>query len=102
MNNRLGSAPGWAGQVSLESEGLTPTKELRHFKNVISSVLQDGLDVWAGLWGEFEDKVTAGVLVLPEAEKGFKPQCGWPEFLEKMWQLRFYLASAKKFCDERP
>jgi hypothetical protein len=43
-------------------------------------------------------RITAGALVLPEAEEGFTPECGWPEFLERMWQLRFYLASINKVC----
>jgi hypothetical protein len=25
----------------------------------------------------------------------------WPEFLEKMWQLRSYLDATKKLCEDR-
>ncbi len=74
--------------------------ELRDFKNVTSNVMQDALNVWADLWGELEDSVTCGVMVLPEAENGFKPSCGWPEFLEKMWLLRHYLDFARKFSEQ--
>ncbi len=56
----------------------TPATELRHFKNVTSSVMQDALNVWADLWGELQSSITCGVMVLPEAEDGFKPSCGWP------------------------
>ena len=102
MNNRLTSVLGEARQGSPDLEGLTPQTELRYLKHVLGSIVQDALNLWAELWAEFEGRVTAGVMVLPEAEKGFKPQCGWPEFLERMWQLRFYLASVKRFCEETP
>jgi hypothetical protein len=38
-------------------------------------------------------------MVTPEAEKGFRPKCGWPEFLEKMWVLRHYLDYAKRYSE---
>lgn len=75
----------------------TPARELQHFKNVTSNVMQDALNVWADLWGELQSSVTCGVMVLPEAEDGFKPSCGWPEFLEKMWLLRHYMDFARRF-----
>ncbi len=78
----------------------TPTRELRHFKNVTGNVMQDALNVWAHLWGELQGSVTCGVTVLPEAENGFKPSCGWPEFLEKMWLLRHYLDFTKRFTQQ--
>jgi hypothetical protein len=99
MNDRLRLARGWLEEGSLESKRLET--EFRHFRNVNSGLLQEALEKWAELWGEFEDQVTCGVLVVPEAQKGFKPRCGWPEFLEKMWQLKFYLDSAKRFCEQK-
>lgn len=72
---------------------------LRHFQNVTGSVLQNALDSWGDIWQEFQGTVTYGQLVTPEAERGFKPKCGWPEFLEKMWLLKHYLDYAKKFCE---
>ena len=102
MNNRFGSVPGWTGYELLESERLSPEMELRHLRNVTGSLLQEALSIWAALWAEVQDRVTSGIMVLPETERGFKPQCGWPEFLEKMWQLKFYLNSAKGFNEQGP
>lgn len=78
----------------------TPARELQHFKNVTGNVMQDALNVWADLWKELEGQVVSGVMVLPEAENGFKPSCGWPEFLEKMWLLRHYLDFAGRFSQQ--
>ncbi|OGP57207.1 MAG: hypothetical protein A2V67_03400 [Deltaproteobacteria bacterium RBG_13_61_14] len=76
-----------------------PEDKLRHFRNVTGSVLQDALDTWGELWDEMQGTVTHGYLVTPPAAKGFQPQCGWPEFLEKMWLLKHYLDYAKRFCE---
>jgi hypothetical protein len=76
-----------------------PEDLLRHFRNVTGSVLQNALDSWGDLWSEFEGTVTQGLLVTPAAAQGFKPRCGWPEFLEKMWLLKHYLESAKGLCE---
>lgn len=101
MNDEFRSVPRWAGEDFLDSSKLSPQAELRHYRHVTGSLLREALDKWAELWEEFQSQVTSGVMVLPEAQKGFKPQCGWPEFLEKMWQLKFYLDSAKRFCDKK-
>lgn len=74
-----------------------PQAELKHFRNVTSEVMQDALNVWADIWGELENGVTCGVAVAPETDKGFKPSCGWPEFLDKMWLLRHYLDFVDRF-----
>ncbi|MEE9567805.1 MAG: hypothetical protein V3W37_00345 [Candidatus Binatia bacterium] len=89
-----------AEREHLTSEIPSPATELRHFKNVTSNVMKDALNVWADLWGELQGSVTCGVMVLPEAEDGFKPSCGWPEFLEKMWLLRHYLDFTKRFSQQ--
>ena len=79
---------------------LTPEKRLRHFRNILASVLGDAQDTWGDIWEALQGQVTEGVMVLPEAEKGrFIPKCGWPEFLEKMWILKHYLDYAKRFCE---
>jgi hypothetical protein len=89
-----------AEQEHLVSQIPSPETELRHFKNVTGNVMRDALNVWADLWGELEDSVTCGVMVLSEAKNGFKPSCGWPEFLEKMWLLRHYLDFAERFSQK--
>ncbi|HUT52676.1 MAG TPA: hypothetical protein VM658_04740 [bacterium] len=34
--------------------------------------------------------------VTGEARKGFKPECGWPEFLERTWLLEHHLDHLKR------
>jgi hypothetical protein len=75
----------------------SPQTELKHFRNVTSSVMQDALNVWADIWGEFQDNVPCGLAVPPEAEKEFKPSCGWPDFFERMWLLRHHLEFMARF-----
>lgn len=102
MNNRLRSVPGWEDPARLQATRLSPDRQLRHLRKVTSSLIQEALKVWADLWAEMEGRVVSGVMVLPEAKEGFEPQCGWPEFLERMWLLRFYLDSARRFSEQQP
>ena len=88
-----------SAQAEHTCEVLTTDEKLRHFRNVSSSVLKDAQDVWGDIWDQFQGSVTHGFMVTPEAEKGFRPECGWPEFLEKMWLLKHYLDYAKRHCD---
>jgi hypothetical protein len=74
-------------------------QRLMHFRNVNSSVLQEALDTWGDVWDQLQGSITHGLMIDPEAEKNFKPECGWPEFLEKLWLLRHHLDYAKRFCD---
>jgi len=79
---------------------LSPEEKMKHFQNVIASILQSAQNNWADIWNEFQGTVTRGIAVSPEAEKGlFKPQCGWPELLEKMCLLKHYLDYAKSYCE---
>jgi hypothetical protein len=78
-----------------------PEEKLRHFRNVSGSMLQDAQDAWGDIWDQLQGSVTHGYMVIPEAEKGFCPECGWPEFLEKVWLLKHYLDHAKRFCEGR-
>lgn len=78
MTGRIKLVKVGAEHEDVVCQRLTPATELRHFKNVTSGVMQDALNVWADLWGELQSSVTCGVMVLPEAEDGFKPSCGWP------------------------
>jgi len=78
-------------------EVLSPEEKMMNFRNVAGVVLQDAEDVWSELWSELQGTVIDGIMILPEAEKSCGPQCGWPEFLEKMWRLKHYLDYAKRF-----
>lgn len=88
----------------------SPQVELKHFQNVIGNVTQDALNVWDEVWGELQHAAHTGITIVPEAiedshlpdEKSpatepFKPSCGWPEFMEKMWLLRHYLDFMARF-----
>jgi len=79
------------------ANSLTPHDELKHFRNVTGSVTQDALIVWAEIWGELQNGVHSTAAAEPEASEGFKPSCGWPEFMEKMWLLRHYLEFMTRF-----
>lgn len=76
-----------------------PQKQLRHFRNISGSLVQNALDTWGEIWDQLQGSLTHGVMVVPEMEKNFEPECGWPEFLEKMWLLRHYLDQTKRFCE---
>lgn len=85
------------GQTERTLRILTQEEKIRHYQNVTEAVLDDALNTWSEIWREFQGTVTDASLVLPEAEKGFKPECGWSEFLEKIWLLKHYLDYARKF-----
>jgi hypothetical protein len=89
-----------AAYARLASQILSPETKLLHLKNVTRGVMQDALSTRDDLWAELQDSVTSAVMALPESEKGFKPSCGWPEFLEKMWLVRRCLDFSKKFCKQ--
>ena len=80
---------------------LLPEERLEHLRRVVGAVLQDAQITWGEIWRELQGQVTDGCMILPQAEKGFKPECGWPEFLEKMWLLKHYLDYASRFSNEQ-
>jgi hypothetical protein len=84
-------------EVQTLAKAVPPQVQLAHFRTVTSGVIQDALNVWADIWGELASDVACGGAVGPEAEKGFKPSCGWPEFLEKMWVLKNHLDFVARF-----
>ena len=100
MPGQLRVLPGGLDSGEETMHDLSPAeKKLLHLRNVSGSVLQDALDTWGEIWDQLQGTVTYGVMVVPEVHNNFEPECGWPEFLEKMWQLKHYLDYAKRFCD---
>ncbi len=84
----------------------SPETVLRHFRNVTDGQIRGALDVWASLWEELQDRISPGVMILPEAKKGFTPfygdtAGGWPEFLERMWELKHHLDSMLRFIRQQ-
>jgi len=82
-----------------EREPASPEEMLRHFRNVTRSMMDESLEIWGDLYSEFEGRVTYGTMITADAKKGFKPECGWPEFLEKMRRLEHCLDHAKRICE---
>jgi len=94
-----------AGEAANQSPAvvsLTALTQLDHLLKVAGSISQDANKTWADIWGEIKPLATGGGLVVPEAQKGFIPECGWPEFLEKFWLLKHYLDSIQRICDRKP
>jgi hypothetical protein len=80
---------------------LTALAQLDHLLKVTGSISRDANKTWAEIWGELKHLTTGGGLVVREAEKGFVPECGWPEFMEKVWLLKHYLDSIQRICDRK-
>ena len=76
----------------------TPMTHMEHLLKVANSVTQDANKAWAEVWGELKSCVGANGMVLPQAAQGFVPTCGWPEFLEKFWMIKYYLDSIARIC----
>ena len=76
----------------------TPLVELEHLLKVAGSVAQDSNRAWAEIWGELKHCATPGGMIVPEAKNGFVPSCGWPEILEKFWELKHYLDCIQRIC----
>ncbi|MEN6437217.1 MAG: hypothetical protein ABFD97_01405 [Syntrophobacter sp.] len=82
-----------------EETVVSPEEKYRLRQNVMGVVLKDAQHTWAEMWRDLQGEVTDGVVILPEAEKGCKPKCGWSEFLEKMWLLKHYIDYAQRFSE---
>ena len=78
----------------------SPVDQLEHLLKVAGAVSQDANKAWAELWGELKRCAAPGGMILPEAQDGFVPSCGWPEFLEKFWELKHYLDGIQRICSK--
>ncbi len=99
MSEKRGLPVGVGADGELVYPSDSPEVMLRHFRNVADNLIRDALDTWASLWEELQNHVSGGLLIVPEAKKGFVPSCGWEEFLERMWELKHYLDSVKRLCE---
>lgn len=77
----------------------TPMVKLQHLLRVAGSVGGDANKAWADVWAELKVCCMGSGCITPEAEKGFVPRCGWPDFLEKFWQIKFYLDCIQRVCN---
>ena len=73
-------------------------RALKNFRYILATVNDDALRAWSDLWDQFKSGVTPAGAILPEMEQGFKPACGWTEFLETFWLLKHYLDYTHHFC----
>ncbi len=87
------------GPDEKSSVSLDPEERLRVFRRMAATMARDALNAWSDVYREFEGKVTSGTMITGEARKGFRPGCGWPEFLERMWLLEHHLDHLKRICD---
>ena len=78
-----------------------PERMLQHFKGMVANMMGNAQNTWALVWKELQDSVVgkSGV-VLTQAQSGFSPECGWPEFLERLCQLKHYLDHTRRMCEE--
>jgi hypothetical protein len=79
----------------------TPLTHLEHLLKVAGSVTQDAGTAWAAVWDELKPFVTPNGQVKSEAAAGFAPSCGWPEFVEKFWMIKYYLDSVARVCTKQ-
>jgi hypothetical protein len=80
--------------------------DLRDFKNINSSLMQDALNIWSDLWAELDyskarvsrpnKQIKSSSISISETDDGFSPSCGCSEFAKKMWVLRSYLDFARR------
>ncbi len=92
VENRVAGAMSPTGATDASGD-----RALKNFRYVVHAVNEDALRTWAELWRELQPGVTPGGMVAPTAEQGFKPSCGWAEFLEKFWLLKHYLDYIHRF-----
>ena len=87
-------------RFSIDTDAIAPAADraLKNFRYIVASVDEDALRAWADLWAQLKDGVTPAGMVLPQMQQGFKPSCGWGEFLEKFWLLKHYLDYIHRFC----
>ncbi len=94
--------PGGSAKEPHARPTVSAEKMLMHFRNVNASVLRDALSTWGDIWDQLEGSLVHGVMVDPEVAESFQPECGWPEFCQKLWLLKHHLDYAKRFCDGKP
>ena len=79
----------------------TPMVQLEHLLRVAGSVGVDAAKAWADVWAELKVCANGNGTITPEAVAGFVPRCGWPEFREKFWQIKFYLDGIQRVCNRQ-
>ncbi|MBN2476296.1 MAG: hypothetical protein JXB62_16910 [Pirellulales bacterium] len=73
-------------------------RALKNLRYVLGSVNEDAQRAWSKLWEQMKSGVTPAGMVTPTMQEGFKPECGWAEFLEEFWLLKHYLDYISRLC----
>jgi hypothetical protein len=83
---------------------MTPVTELQHLLKVAGSISHDAEQAWAEVWAELRQGAAGDGTPSPDAPPGFVPRCGWPDFIDKFWAIKFYLDSVQRICggERRP
>jgi hypothetical protein len=94
------------GNEQVTSQKSSHEIDLRDYKNINNSLMQDALKIWSDLWAELDssrrritkpnDPADTHSIGIPDSEDRFEPSCGCSEFVKKMWVLRSYLDFAKR------
>jgi len=88
------------GSPPPETDASTALDRARSQFAVAAAVCEVALKTWARLWEQIKPGVTPSGMVLPAMQQGFKPACGWAEFLEAFWTLKRDVEYACRFCQE--
>lgn len=67
---------------------------------VVATVDENALKLWGEIWKELQIGGTPPGSAPPAPEEAFRPACGWPAFLERLWLLKHYLDYIHRFCRE--
>lgn len=97
----LRAGRGAEAQTEPPADKPSAERTLKSFRYVVAAVNGDAQRAWSDLWEQLKGGVTPAGTVLPQMEHGFKPPCGWAEFLEKFWLLKHYLDYVQRFCAEQ-
>ncbi len=94
------------GNEQVTSQNSSQETDLKDFKNINNSLMQDALNVWSDLWAELDssrrrttkpdEQADNNSIGIPDSDDRFEPSCGCSEFVKKMWVLRSYLDFAKR------
>lgn len=76
------------------SEALSQETITTHFRDIQVSELREALDRWWDIYNELKLSDDFEEMVSFRITKGLQPKCGWPEFVERMWQLKSHLDRA--------
>lgn len=79
---------------------VTPLMQMEHLLKVAGSVSNDANKAWAEVWNELKVYTDKNGQTNGQSAEGFAPRCGWSEFVEKFWMIKYYLDSVARICQK--